>query len=94
MSKENNIRIEVFPQENVSGGSVYTACVRITNLTDSLLSELIVSPSLTAGIEISQKPEAAETEANDLERKKRNLIQDLEKQVHSAYGRNKQSVVA
>ena len=94
MIKENNIRIEVLPQENVVGGSEYTASVRITNLTDSLLSDVNVSPSLTAGIEIGQKSEAAETEVNDLENKKRKLIRELEKQVHSAYGKNKRRTMS
>lgn len=94
MARENNIRIEAFPQDTVVGGSEYTVSVRVTNLSESLMSDLIVLPSLAAGIEIGQKTESAETEVNDLENKKRKLIRELEKQVHSAYGRNRRRTMS
>jgi hypothetical protein len=89
MNTQEDILIDVSPQEFVSGSQEYSINVVITNISSKSLINLQVFNTLSAGREFSLADDIEISNLSDLENKKRKLIRGLEQGIESAYERNR-----
>jgi hypothetical protein len=89
IKNDNKINSEIIFEENVCGSSEYSISVKITNISNEVIQNCEVTPSLIAGIELQNIVDLENIEITDLKDKKRRLINELEKQVQTSYSRQR-----
>ena len=89
MDQDKKIKADVFPQENIVGGAEYSITVRISNISNTAITDLIITTSLSAGMELSGTTEVENSGIDELEEKKRRIIREIEKQIQSAYSKQR-----
>ncbi|MHA7584707.1 hypothetical protein ACX12E_30675 [Paenibacillus vandeheii] len=90
MNKISKIKVEITNDEQIFGSGVYTVSLHITNTTTVPIHQLEVEPNHIIGHQIYISSELTEaSDISDLEERKNKIIKEMEKQVESAYERNK-----
>lgn len=85
MKMKDTIKIEIIQQGDFFGSSVFSVSVKITNATSKEIQDIKVDPIDVGGRVLLSKEDTNESEVNELEVQKRQIIKEMEIQIHRAY---------
>lgn len=89
MSKIKKIKVDISPDEQIFGSSIYSIIVNITNISSKDINKLEIEPTLIIGKELIINYDMEESELSELESEKNKVIREMENQIEKAYEANK-----
>lgn len=88
MPNKKRIKSEIFIDEHIFGGEIYSITIDVTNISDKDIGNLYVEPILKCGREVKgviDNCDTQEFELSQLENKKIRLVTEMEKLVLESY---------
>ncbi|MHB0860329.1 hypothetical protein ACYCS5_03495 [Paenibacillus sp. SEL3] len=86
--KNKKLKIDIVADEQIVGSTQYTISVNVTNISGKDIHQLDVFPTHTIGQQLTSLNEIENVELSELEEKKNKIINEMQKQIDSAYERN------
>lgn len=79
------MKVAIQMREEIFGGEIYNIIVDITNISDKVITNLDIKPTLICGKEIINYTPIKEIEISELLSRKRRIINEMECQAHKIY---------
>lgn len=96
MPNKKRIKSEIFMDDNIFGGEIYSISIDVTNLSDKDISNLYIEPIIKCGKQIKWGIDSCDTqefELSQLENKKTRLINEMEKLVLESYEKKRRKSI-